>query len=103
MAISVVAIGRSMKGSEKFIALLRGVPEIVRHCSRGGPHRRAAEARADAVHGEIDDRRRVERQELAQQQPADDGDAERKAQLRAGAAFDGERERAEQRGEGPSS
>ncbi len=32
------------------------------------------------------DRRRVEREQLAEQQPADDGDAERIAQLRAGAA-----------------
>jgi hypothetical protein len=33
MDISVVAIGRTMKGSEKFIALLRGVPEIAGHGS----------------------------------------------------------------------
>jgi hypothetical protein len=89
-----------MKGSEKFIALLRGVPEIAGHGSRNPPRRRAAKAGADAVHGEIDDGRRVERQQLAQQEPADDGHAERKGQLRAGAAFDRERdERSEQGGQ----
>ena len=45
---------------------------------------------------EIDHRRRVERQHLADQQSADDGDAQRTAQLRA-------RARAEASGKPPSS
>ena len=63
-----------------------------------GLHRpRAAEARLQALHREIDDRGRVKREQLAEQQPADDGDAERVAQLRAGSAFERQRNGAEQR------
>ena len=46
---------------------------------------------------QIDDRRRVQRQHLADHQAADDGDAERSAQLRAGAAAERQRQRAQQR------
>ena len=61
-------------------------------CSGAGPR----QPRLQALHRQIDHRRRVERQQLAEQQPADDGDAERIAQLRAGAAFERERDGAEQ-------
>src|ERR687885_534611 len=43
----------------------------------------AVDARAQRLHRQVDHRRGVERDHLAQQQPADDGDAERQAQLRA--------------------
>ena len=41
---------------------------------------------AELVEEDVDDRRGVERQHLAEQQAADHGDAERPAQLRADAA-----------------
>src|SRR3954447_18091947 len=91
-ASSVVPIGRMMNGYEKFICLLRGL-------RRGAWRRTACHADAQALHREIDHRRGVERQQLAEQQAADDRDAEREAQLRARAALEGERHRAEQRGE----
>src|SRR5215472_12932731 len=45
---------------------------------------------------DVDHRRGVEGQELRQQQSADDGDAERAAQLRSSAGAKGERQTAEQ-------
>ena len=67
----------------------------------GTPRRRTAHARlrpqAEAVEIEIDHRRRVERQHLADHQPADDRDAERPAQLGAFAEADRQRQRAEHR------
>ena len=45
--------------------------------------RRTAEALADAIEEDVDDRRGVEREHLAEQQSADHGDAQRTAQLRA--------------------
>ena len=60
----------------------------------------ASDPVAEAVEIKIDDRRGVEREELREQQAADDGDAERPAQFRAGAVFQGQRQRAEQRGHG---
>ena len=76
----------------------------VRGASRLAPDRRDERLRPDqppleALHQQIDHRRGVEREQLAQQQAADDGDAERVAQLRAGAAFERERHGAEQRGQ----
>src|SRR6478735_9665191 len=102
MASSVVPTGRRMKGSEKFARLMRLLRRPLRRFGLIGEvelglHRpRAAEARPQALHREIDDRGRVEREQLAEQQPADDGDAERVAQLRAGAAFERQRNGAEQ-------
>ena len=60
---------------------------------------RADEPRLQALHRQVDDGRGVEREQLAQEQAADDGDAERIAQLRAGARLQRQRQRAEQRGE----
>jgi hypothetical protein len=50
----------------------------------------------EAIEIEIDDRGGVERQDLAQHQSADDGDAERLAKLAALAHADDQRHRAEQ-------
>src|SRR5258706_11609367 len=61
---SVVATGRRMKGSAMFIA--------------ASPH-----PPGQAIEGQVDDRRGVEREELAHQQAAHDGDAQRRPQLRA--------------------
>src|SRR5579871_2284241 len=54
-----------------------------------GPH-------AEALEIEINDRGRVQREDLADGKPADDGDAERLAQLRAFAGRDRKRQRTEQ-------
>ena len=56
------------------------------------------EGEADAVEDEVDDRRGEERQHLGDDEAADDGDAERTAELGAGAGAEGERQAAEQRG-----
>ena len=48
------------------------------------------EAQPSTLERHVDDRGRVERQELRQQQPADDGDAEGDAQLRSRAVADHE-------------
>src|SRR6266566_6865418 len=56
-----------------------------------------ADPQAEAVEIEVDHRRRIEREQLAQDQPADDGDAERAAQFAAIAETDRERQGAEQR------
>ena len=54
---------------------------------------------AQPIERQVDDRRRVEREELRDQQTAEDGVAERLADLRAGSVSERERHRAEQRGE----
>src|SRR5262245_34696703 len=98
-ARSVVPIGRRMKCSEKLIASLRGPLlrrlGLLRQLELGLQSLRRAQPRLQAVHREVDHRRSVERQQLAQQQAANDGDAERVAQLRAGAALDRQRDGAE--------
>src|SRR5438477_12599610 len=103
IARSVVPTGRRMAGSQMFMASfrrsLRGFGRVRQGelgLCRFGP---AAEPGLQALHLQINDRRRVERQQLAQQQAADDGNAERVAQFRAGAGFERQRDRAEQRGE----
>ena len=60
----------------------------------------APHPRQQASEAEVDDRRRVQRQELAQQQAADDGHAERPAQFRPGAGTERQRQRAQQGGHG---
>src|SRR5579872_7127898 len=52
----------------------------------------------EPIEGEIDDRRRVQRQELRREQTADDRDAERPAELGAEALPERQRERPEQSG-----
>src|SRR5215470_10191019 len=56
-----------------------------------------AHPQAEAVEVEVDHGRRVKREQLAQDQSAHDGDAERTAQLAAVAETDGERQGAEHR------
>src|SRR5689334_3973345 len=67
----VVATGRWMNGPEMFTSVDHGLDGLGR--PRPGP----AEAAAEAIEGQIDDRRRVERQQLREEQAADDRDAER--------------------------
>src|SRR6185436_10294598 len=94
---SVVAIGRRMNGSAiENASRDRGAPPLCGGASERmgvwgpfrGPHSRLfiatpPYALGEPVEGEIDDGRGVERQHLAHDQPADDGDAERAPQLRA--------------------
>ena len=60
----------------------------------------AGDPLAEPVEEDVDDRRGVEGEDLAQQQSADHGDAQRTAQLRAEAGADGQRNAAQQRGHG---
>src|ERR1700751_5953124 len=75
---SVVATGRRMKGVDgsMALALLAHLADVAR--APGAAQRQPIEP-------EIDPRRGEQGQELAEQEPADDGDAERMAQLRPGA------------------
>ena len=63
----------------------------------GAPAASARNSAAEPVEIDVDHRRGEQRQQLADQQAADDGDAERMAQLRARAAAEHQRQRAEQR------
>ena len=101
MASSEVPTGRRMKGSEMFMAVRPAFHP--RGCRGGSQPAAACRLRtpvAEPVQVKINDRGGVERDELGEQQAADDGDAERTAQFRAGAVFHRERQRAEQRGHG---
>ena len=99
MASSEVPTGRRMNGSEMFMD-----EWFCRHsCVPADAARRPRHAShpcSEAIQVKINDRRRVERQELREQQAADDGDAQRLAQFRASAVFQGQRQRAEQRRQG---
>ena len=99
IASSVVPTGLRMKGSE--IDAITASPRWRRRpaARRSGLRHRLLDFAVEPVERQIDHRRRVERQQLAQQQAADDGNAERETQLGAGAAFDRQRQRAEQRGQ----
>src|SRR6185369_6078989 len=55
---------------------------------------------AEAIQVEVDDRRREEVHQLRDAEPPHDGEAERLAQLRAGAKAEGQRDRAEESSEG---
>ena len=84
---SVVAVGLRMKISDMFIVQPRGRGNGSAYC-RSAPvpasgSRAVREAGRQPVEEEIDDRRRIERQQLAQDKSADDCDAKRPAQLRA--------------------
>src|SRR3954453_439961 len=92
-ASKVGPTGRMMNGYEKFMASPRSLGGL-----RGAARRTPAHADAQALQRQIDHRRGVERQQLAEQQAADDRDAERKTQFRTGAAFQRQRQRAEQGG-----
>src|SRR5439155_7679186 len=92
----VVATGRSMNGVDRFTAYSRQGPSRralgVEHASEALPHRPA-----EAVEIEVDDRRREQRQQLAQNETADDRDAKRMAQFRSGAGPEHQRQGAEHR------
>ena len=72
----------------------RAAPSLPRG-GRFGPD--AAQPAPRRSKAEIDHRRREQRQHLADEQAADDGDAERMAQLGAGAGAEHQRQRAEER------
>ena len=91
---SVVATGRRMKGAEMFMALAPG--PVPGRASRLG----LAESLREPVKKDVNDRRGVEREHLAEQQSADHGDAQRTAQLGADARSEGQRNTAEQRRHG---
>src|SRR5262245_12635635 len=78
MVSSVVAIGRRMNGSAMLITGPRNAP-------------------GQSVEGEINDWRGVERQRLANDQPAHDGQAERAPQLTAHAVAQRQRQGTQQR------
>src|SRR5579862_4513597 len=92
----VVATGRRMNGSEMLTAS-RSRQETSRGRVLDRPFDGAAAAQAarQPVETEIDHRRREQGEELTHDQAADDRDAERMAQLRAGAGADHQRQRAE--------
>src|SRR5262249_24076164 len=90
----VVPMGRSMNGDERLAAPPSPGP-LPRSGGEGGAGRRAGGAAAghaarEAIEVEVDDRGRVERQDLREDQAADDRDAERLAQLRADAPAEGQ-------------
>src|SRR5262245_50234779 len=97
MASSVVPIGRRTAGSLTFMVSLRRAlrgfrpqrqVELVLNLAPLVAH----QSLAQPFELQVDDWCRVERQQLAQEQPADDGDAQRVAQFGSGAAFNGERD-----------
>src|ERR1700751_4084606 len=93
---SVVATGRRMKGSEGITSAVPWPPRpswrVLRTAQAGRAHRartfgsrgaRARDASIETIEIEVDHRRREERQQLRQDQAADDRDAERPAQFGA--------------------
>src|SRR5690348_16036940 len=84
----VVATGRRMKGSERLL-IARG--SFGGRAARRGPAP-GGDAALEAVEVEVDHGRREERQELREDQSADDRDAERMTELgaRAGAEHQGQ-------------
>src|SRR5271157_2339182 len=88
---SVVATGRRINGDERLIALIR------RHHFGSGIVRTARrEAMREPVEEDINDRSRVERQNLAQEQTANHGDAQGATQLRAYSGTEGQRQAGQQ-------
>src|SRR5215813_3225052 len=84
MLSSEVATGRLMKGAEMFTRTCPRSFDDVVHGERAAG-RRTADAAGEAVECEVDDGGGVERQDLREEQSADDRDAERPSQLGAGA------------------
>src|SRR5262245_13030448 len=78
-----------MNGSEKLMPLMPSLRRVLRRLGLarqvelGLQRRRAAQPRLHAFHREIDDRGGIEREQLAQQQSADDGDPEQRGRDRA--------------------
>src|SRR5215831_12608163 len=105
MVSSVVPAGRWMKGLERLMrgsrgrgSALNGMPRSYVCVSRFGFL--AAEFLRQAGEAQVDDRGGVEGQQLAEDQAADDGDAERAAELGAHAGSESQRHSAEERGHG---
>src|SRR5260370_6634052 len=89
----VVATGRSMNGVDRLMPSSLGSVLGIEHMPEP-----LADRTAEAIEAEIDDRRREQGERLAQDQPADDRDPERMAQLRPGAGAEHQRQRREHRG-----
>ena len=97
---SVVATGRSIKRREGFMRAPPGPggwSHPVPWCYLAGA---LGEAGTEIVKEDIDDRRGVEREDLAEEQAADHGDAEGLAELRTDAGAEGQGQAAEQCGHG---
>ena len=90
----VVATGRRMKSAANLTVSFPS-PALRPRFDAAAP----AQQRLQPVKGKIDDRGREQRQQLADHKPADDGGTKRMAQLRAGAAVEHQRQRAEDRGQ----
>src|SRR5690348_13372110 len=75
-------------------------PDVPRKVPRGSCQCWTAVAAREAVEVEVDHRRSEEGEHLADDQPADHGEAERMAQLRADARAEHQRQHAEERGGG---
>src|SRR5271157_2679293 len=91
----VVATGRRMNGDERLITLIRRDhlwPSVVRAARR--------EAMRELIEEDVNDRSRVKRQNLAQEQAANHGDAQRATQLRTYSGAEGERQTGQQRSHG---
>src|SRR5215218_3514068 len=88
---SVVATGRRMNGDDRLMLASRR--RVVGH-ERGLAHSPAA---SQPIEEQVDDRRREERQHLADEQAADHDDAERLAQLGAGSGREHQRQGAKER------
>src|SRR5947208_11985444 len=95
MVSRVVAPGLRMKGVEKFMARASWRGGLVAVALVGLAREIARQAAAEPGKRKVDHRGGEEGQHLADDEPADDGDAERVAQLRAGAGAEHQRQRAE--------
>src|SRR5215471_13050742 len=102
VARRVVGSGLVESAVSNMGGLLRSIHELMRRDRHqvglpGLSHGGTCWAAPEAIEREIDDRRRVEGQELRHQQAADHREAERLPDLRAGAVADGKWHAAEQR------
>src|SRR5690348_11327995 len=91
----VVAIGRLIKGAERFMWLAWMCSEGVLCGDRCGAS--LTNALGDTVERKIDHRSRIQREDLTDDQSSNDGDAKRAAKLRSDSRADRQRQRAEQR------
>ena len=89
---SVVATGRRMNGDERLIVCSAGYAAIAGVLARIPLHAGREPVKENVNHGS-----RVEREDLAEDKPADHGDAERPAQFRSDAATECQRQAAARR------
>ena len=87
---SDVPTGRLIKGAERFTGLLRYRLPSARSLTRRPPLRQPV---PNPIERQINHRRRIKRQHLAEDQTADDRDSQRPPQLRADAAAERQRQR----------